>query len=81
MLVLTLQPYYENITDVYVLVLFCYEFFLVHMAPSSDSKLYCVPKVWPKLSAVKKDLFSSGDLLGSIISSMVPVAKPKEEND
>jgi len=54
---------------------------LVHVAPSSDSKLYCVPKVWPKLSAVKKDLFSSGDLLGSIISSMVPVAKPKEEND
>lgn len=51
------------------------------MAPSSDSKLYCVPKVWPKLSTVKKDLFSSGDLLGSIISSMVPVAKPKEEND
>jgi len=54
---------------------------LVHMAPSSDSKLYCVPKVWPKLSAVKKDLFSSGDLLGSIMSSMAPVAKPKEEND
>merc|ERR1712071_214912 len=27
---------------------------LVHMAPSSDSKLYCVPKVWPKLSQLKR---------------------------
>lgn len=54
---------------------------IVHSAPSSDSKLYCVPKVWPKLAAVKKELFTSGDLLGSIMSSMMPVAKPKEETD
>ena len=53
----------------------------MHVAPASDSKLYCAPKVWPKLASVKKDLFSSGDLLGSIMSSMVPVAKVKEEKD
>ena len=52
-------------------------------APSSDSKLYvAAPKVWPKLANVKKELnFSSGDLLGSIMSSMVPVAKAKEEKE
>lgn len=54
---------------------------IIIVAPSSDSKIYCVPKVWPKLAAVKKDLFTSGDLLGSIMSSMLPVTKSKEEND
>ncbi|XP_032781294.2 uncharacterized protein LOC116919422 isoform X1 [Daphnia magna] len=51
------------------------------LVPASDSKHYCVPKVWPKLAATKKDFFSSGDLLGSIMSSMLPVTKAKEDND
>lgn len=57
------------------------DFIFIFTAPASDSKVYCVPKVWPKLASVKKDLFSSGDLLGSIMSSMLPVTKTKEETD